>query len=123
MTLNGADESPLLFFIEIEAVEVIHPLYSDGVIILRLYAFWVEFPFLETFNFVDGSYLKLDCCSIIYETQQDNVSLHFGVNHPIGHGPNFDHQKFEKVWDLARYQVNSIPLSKVLFWRTNWGED
>ncbi len=34
--LNGGDESPLLFFREIEALEVIHLLNSDGLSILRL---------------------------------------------------------------------------------------
>ncbi len=34
--LNGADESPPLFFREIEAEEVIHLLHSDDLSILRL---------------------------------------------------------------------------------------
>ena len=34
--LSGADESPLLFFREIEAGELIHLLHSDGLSILRL---------------------------------------------------------------------------------------
>ena len=57
--LDGADESPLLFFRAIEAVDAVHLLHSDGLSILRPWAFQLLWTFKKetTDTFIDKQML------------------------------------------------------------------